>query len=133
MRTRTHDVCLTRLSRNWAKIGEFSIDLREGTGRKRAAAAHPNTGSCAANAGRLFSVDHLSCASETENCGEKGGQRRVCSTASLLQPRIKEARDRKEDFFLLVEGKKKDGFIRMALGMFTDFSLVFKRQRRRRR
>lgn len=89
VRTGTHDVCLTRLSRNWAKIGEFYIDLREGTGRKRAAVAHPNTGSWRVRRTQAgFFGGPLELRFRDRELWREGGRRRVWSKASLLKPRI---------------------------------------------
>lgn len=51
---------------------------------------------------------------------EKRGQRRAWSQASLLKPRIKALRGRKEGFFLHVKGKKMDLFA-WLLGCLLTF------------
>lgn len=122
MRTGTHDVCLTRLSRNWAKRGEFDIDLREGPGRKRAAVAHPNAGSWRVRRTQAGCFGGpLELRFRDRGLWRGGGRRRVWSEASLLKPRIKEARDRKEDFFSSSKEKKKMDLFEWLLGCLLTF------------
>lgn len=114
------------------KIVEFYIDLREGTVRKSAAVAHPNTYSWRVRRTQAgFFGGLLELRFRDRELWRKGTETRlVPSIAAKTQN--KSIAGQKGGFFSPRQ-RKKDGFICMAFGMFTGFSLVFECQRRRRR
>lgn len=79
-----------------------------------------------------FAVDYLSCASKTQRTVEKEKKRGLWTAALSHIYRIKPQRSRRVAFFS-PHPKGKDGFIHMALWMFTGLSLAFSSQNRGKR
>lgn len=123
VRTGTDVVCSTRLSRNWAKIGEFYIDLRERYREKegcRSSSKHWFLES-AANAGRLFRWTTWVALQRQRTVERRGDRDASGAKHRCSNPELKKRGTERRTFSPRQREKKKMDLFEWLLGCLLTF------------